>query len=63
MCGESFVSDIAIFDEGFVRDRVMLDCYEQGVKFVRQLCHFTFLGLAATYLAAIPFWGLGWHSG
>jgi len=33
---------------------VMLDCYEQGVKFVRQLCNFTFLGLAATYLAAIP---------
>jgi hypothetical protein len=34
--------------------RVMLDCYEEGMKFVRQLCNFTFLGLAAIYLAAIP---------
>jgi len=33
---------------------VVLDWYEQGVKFVRQLFNFTFLDLAATYLAAIP---------
>jgi len=33
---------------------VVLDCYKQSVKFVKELCNFTFLGLVATYLAAIP---------